>query len=46
MDALIASIQGTDLVPKTTPVYAQNPGQLYFNKIIDYSSNVVAKRYR
>ena len=46
MDALIASIQGTSLVPKPEPVYARNPGQVDSIKIINYSSAVGAKRYR
>ena len=46
MDALIASIQSTDLVPKPPPVYAQNLGQVESNKIIDYGSAIGANRHR
>ena len=46
MDALIASIQGTAPVPKQPPVYVCNPGQVDSSKIIDYGSDVGAKRYR
>ena len=45
MDALVASIQGTTPVPKPSPIYTRNPGQIDSNKIINYVSDVGAKRY-
>ena len=46
MDSLIASIQGTDPVPKPQPVYDRNPFQVDYSKIIDCSSAVGSKSYR
>ena len=46
MYTLIASRKCTTPVLKPPPIYARNPGQVDSNSVINYDSDVVAKRYR